>query len=57
MTTKVMEGHKEGTTFKVNKITGFLERLRDLLTFRSFDLITTLTYVLMHNFCPCFISF
>ena len=22
--------------------------------FRSFDQITTLTYILMNNFCPCF---
>ena len=25
-----------------------------LIIFRSFDQITTLTYVLMDNFCPCF---
>ena len=31
-----------------------LERLCVSLTFRPSDLITTLTYILMDNFCTCF---
>ena len=30
-----------------------IERFRDFFTFRPSDLITTLTYVLMDNCCPC----
>ena len=34
-----------------------MERLRDLFqTFKSSNLISTLNYVLMDNFCPCLIS-
>ena len=31
-----------------------MEKFCDLFTFRPSDLITTLTYVLMDKFCPCF---
>ena len=31
-----------------------MEKICDLFTFRPSDLITTLTYVLMDNFCHCF---
>ena len=31
------------------------ERVRGFLTFRFSDLMTTLTYVLMDNSCPCFL--
>ena len=30
-----------------------MEKFCDLFTLRPSDLITTLTYVLMDNFCPC----
>ena len=33
----------------------FMEKLCDFFSLRRFDLNTTLTYVLMDNFCPCFI--
>ena len=29
------------------------ENFCDLFTLRPSDLITTLTYFIMHNFCPC----
>ena len=32
-----------------------MERFRDFLKFRPSGLITTLTYVLMDNFCHCFL--
>ena len=31
-----------------------MDRFCDFLSFRPFDLITTLTYILMDNICPCF---
>jgi hypothetical protein len=31
-----------------------MEKFCDFFTLRPSDLITTLTYVLMDNFCPCF---
>ena len=34
-----------------------MEKFGDFFTLRPFDLITTLTYVLMDNFCPCFSLF
>ena len=38
---------------KSNKVLSFM-RLRDLFSlFRPSDLITTLKYVVMDNFCPC----
>ena len=30
-----------------------MKKFCDLFTLRPSDLITTLTYVLMDNFCPC----
>ena len=35
------------------KVTKVMEKFCDFSTLRPFDLITTLTYVLMYNFCPC----
>ena len=32
-----------------------MERLCGFIVFRFFDLMITLTYVLMDNFCPCFL--
>ena len=32
-----------------------MEKLCDFLTLRPSDIISTLTYVLMDNFCPCFV--
>ena len=34
-----------------------MERLRGLLTFRFSILMTTLNYILLDNYCPCFILF
>ena len=31
-----------------------MEKFCDFFTFHPFDLITTLTYILMVNLCPCF---
>ena len=43
-------------TFKVTKEHFYvIERLRDFFTFRFSDLITTLTYILMDNFCLFFL--
>ena len=33
------------------------ERLRDFLALISSNLITTLTYILMDNFCPCLMAY
>ena len=35
----------------------YWEVVRFFKTFQSFDQITTLTYVLMDSFCPCFLVF
>ena len=34
----------------------FMEKFCDIFTFRLFDLFTTLTYILMDNFCSCFFT-
>ena len=34
-----------------------MEKFCDFFTLRSSDLNTTLTYVLMDYFCPCFLCF
>ena len=33
-----------------------IEKFCDFFTLRTSDLITPLTYVLMDNFCPCFLN-
>ena len=33
-----------------------MEKFCDFFTFRPYDLNTILTYVLMDNFCPCFLT-
>ena len=60
MTSKVIGGHIMKTQFfhkRKNDLKCHFyvkEILRDFFIFKPYDLITTLTYVLMDNFCPCF---
>ena len=53
MTTYIFPKIKYDFYGQINSLVCYgVERLRDLFTFRNSDLIYTLSYVLMDNFCP-----